>query len=189
MLDNINSKSNKDICWNQINPTGEKPGKVSHNGAVMYDGKMIIYGGLHNQVNSEKSLYIFNLETHEWKIKGQKGVKPMPRDEHSTLIYNDYLYVFGGSLIKGAFSNDLWSYSISTEEWKKIETANKPCPRSGHAACILGHSIYIFGGLADDNIRLNDLWECNLDNPEWIEIKCDSAPKVNFLLRQGVTHQ
>ena len=140
---------------------------------------MIIYGGLHNYVNTDKSLFSLNLDTLEWKAKNQKGAKPFPRDEHSLVIWNSTMFVFGGSLSKGSISNDLCSYSFETEEWKKIEiTGNKPCPRSGHAACVINSKMYMFGGISEENARLNDLWVCNLETPQWEEIKIENPPKV-----------
>jgi Rab9 effector protein with kelch motifs len=177
--EHINGKSTKDIEWFQISSKGDNPGKVSHHGCVLYKNEMIIYGGLHNYANTDKSLYSLNLETLEWKIKGQKGVKPVSRDEHSVVLYNSSIYIFGGSLSKGPLSNDLWVYSVETEEWKKLEiTGAKPSPRSGHAACILDSKMYVFGGISEENIRLNDLWVCNLDSSQWEEIKCEKPPKV-----------
>jgi len=177
--DHIAGKISKEIAWTQLEQTGDKPGKVSNHGAILYKDQMIIYGGAFNYVNSEKCLYSLDLKTVEWKAKNQKGIKPSTRDEHSVVLYNDSLILFGGSLTKGGFTNDLWVYSIENEEWKKIEsTALQPIPRSGHSACLLGSDMYVFGGLTDDNKRLNDLWICHLSNFQWEEIKTDNSPKA-----------
>ena len=177
--DHIAGKISKEIVWNQLEQTGDKPGKVSNHGAIVYKDQMIIYGGTFNYINSEKCMFNLNLKTLEWKAINQKGIKPSTRDEHSVVLYNDSLLVFGGSLTKGAFANDLWVYSIQSEEWKKIEsTGPQPMPRSGHSACILEADMYIFGGLTDENKRCNDLWVCHLSNYQWEEVKVENPPKA-----------
>lgn len=61
------------------------------------------------------------------------------------------LFLFGGEVSNHsgtcAFFNDLYSYNINTDQWKKIESGNSPLPRSGHQ--MITHPsgiILMFGG-------------------------------------------
>ena len=67
-------------------------------------------------------IYRFNIKTHE--IKAQKPQDeenmPEPRIGHASFIFQDFLYIFGGSLQDGNLLNDLWRLDLSNFAWEKI---------------------------------------------------------------------
>jgi hypothetical protein len=63
--------------------------------------------------------------------------KPSPRCSHSTVYYNNALYVFGGEYASAEnyhHYKDIWKFDIKTNMWQEIKPRNKggPTPRSGH---------------------------------------------------------
>lgn len=67
------------------------------------------------------------------------------------------IFVFGGMVEYGKYSNDLYELKVSTWEWKKIRPRSPkngdppPRPRLGHSFTLIGNKIYLFGGLANDS--------------------------------------
>jgi len=47
---------------------------------------------------------------------------PPHRTDHSTILVNDSLYVFGGRVVDALF-NDLWQYNLTTQSWTQITTS------------------------------------------------------------------
>lgn len=85
------------------------------------------------------------------------------------------LIVFGG-FVGGNCVNDIWTYSPSRKEWKKLTPASKTCPpqRANHAAALWhsskGDMMVIFGGTTETLDRLNDLWVFNIEKKTWDEV-------------------
>ena len=105
---------------------------------------------------------------------------PHTRDEHSCVIHNDTMIIFGG-FVFGERTNSIFRYSFRMNHWEKIHVKGKlqPCPRAGHSAVIRynkdsGDHMYIFGGKDDENCKLSDTWKFNLDTFEWTHIETDS---------------
>jgi hypothetical protein len=44
---------------------------------------------------------------------------PYPRDEHSAIVYEDSIIIFGGFSF-GKRTNDLFKYDIKNNEWVKL---------------------------------------------------------------------
>jgi len=109
---------------------------------------------------------------------------PLPAIEsHSAVIFEDEIWpkilIFGG-YSKGRFCNDIYTYDIYKEEWKKIEQGEKiPEPRIAHAVCVYNGNMYLFGGKTQDAKHLNDLWVYNIKENIWNQIIPDGEiPKV-----------
>lgn len=66
---------------------------------------MVVFGGFAAGQRSN-NVYILNLITNKWKV-AQTDSGPCPRSNHSTVIHNHCLYVFGGSDEEGEKLNDL----------------------------------------------------------------------------------
>lgn len=87
------------------------------------------------------------------------------------------VFVFGGMVEYGKYSNDLYEMKVATWEWKlvrpkipKNSSFPPPRPRLGHSFTLIGNKIYLFGGLANDSDNpkqnvpkyLNDLYTLEL---------------------------
>lgn len=87
------------------------------------------------------------------------------------------IFVFGGMVEYGKYSNELFELQATKWEWKKLspkppDNGPPPCPRLGHSFTMVGEKIYLFGGLANEsddpknNIPkyLNDLYTLTIKN-------------------------
>lgn len=89
---------------------------------------------------------------------------PLPRSSHSSAIFNECLFIFGGTSKEGKLLNDLWKCNLITFEWTEFpirKTDTVPNPRSGHKMCFYQDSIYLFGGKIGNFSETNDLWKLN----------------------------
>ncbi len=81
---------------------------------------------------------------------------PKTRDEHTALILDDSMIVFGGFAF-GQRTNDIFKYYFKSNTWEKIKNkgTKSPCPRAGHSAVICHKNqdqcMIVFGGKDDDN--------------------------------------
>ena len=107
---------------------------------------------------------------------------PHTRDEHSCVVHNETMLVFGGFAF-GERSNSIFKYNFRMNTWEKINHKSKaaPCPRAGHSAVIRynkeeGDHMYIFGGKDDENLKLSDTWKFNLSTQEWTCIETADEP-------------
>lgn len=78
--------------------------------------------------------------------------KPAPRYLHSAAWdqINNLMWIFGGLSLssdgQNEYLNDLWTWSLYTGTWQKIETKNPPKPRIGSSMTFLNGILYLFGG-------------------------------------------
>jgi hypothetical protein len=58
------------------------------------------------------TIYEFSFETNEWFYVDCHGFKPSPRFNHTSIIYNSNLFVFGGENQYGNKLNDLFCLNL-----------------------------------------------------------------------------
>jgi leucine-zipper-like transcriptional regulator 1 len=99
------------------------------------------------------------------------------RSKHTTVNYNDAIYVFGGDNGKNML-NDLIRFDVKDKSWSRaFASGSPPAPRYHHSAVVYEKSMFIFGGYTGDiwsNSNLtnkNDLFEYKLENGTWVEWK------------------
>jgi len=89
------------------------------------------------------------LNRKRWdKIDQCIGDIPSERTDHSAVLYEGQMYIFGGYDGKTRFS-DLYKCNLrkATFKWKRIAgDGTLPLNRFGHTAVIYEHSMFIFGG-------------------------------------------
>lgn len=115
--DDKEQKENKDsIDDSELHFNGDSPSKRWGHSCCVYKNKMIIFGGRFNS-KSLNSMYIFDLETLSWNKIDCKGNStgsnniPTARDSHTSLVYKNFMYVFGGNW-QDKKLNDLWRLNL-----------------------------------------------------------------------------
>jgi len=164
--------------WAKIDARGDIPLRGRHgHSACQFEGNLIIFGG-ELKFNEElkfrecsNDMYIFSLERKQWKWNKTEGKIIEPRRNHSAVIHNKQMFVYGGVSIEGSYMKDLWCFNFKTNHWKQIKAeGNKECGQAFHSmsACFNQKSlhnepqvtepgIYVFGGKDDDGIILDSL--------------------------------
>ncbi|ODV69880.1 galactose oxidase [Hyphopichia burtonii NRRL Y-1933] len=97
------------------------------------------------------------------------------------------LFLFGGECMVGSashFYNDLYSYTIDNDTWRKISSKNSPLPRSSHAMCAHPSGvILLFGGEFSSPkqstfYHYGDTWILDADTKEWTKIDQKRGPSA-----------
>lgn len=72
--------------------------------------------------------------------------------------YQTKIFIFGGMVEYGKYSNDLYELDISKWEWKKIDVNFEvlPSPRLGHSFTLIDKQIYLFGGLENSSLNVKE---------------------------------
>lgn len=84
----------------------------------------------------------------KWEIVNARGEIPSSREDHSAVIYEGSMVIFGGFTINGERSNEIYRYYFKDNKWEKVSVLglDAPVPRAGHSAIVFGDSMVIFGG-------------------------------------------
>lgn len=174
-LFNMNSHA-----WTVPKPTGKKPsGRYGHTIGVIaitnFDSKLYLYGGQLDDV-VYNDLCVFNLSSFrrpdvhwEW-VHPSDNIRPPPLTNHSMDVYDNKLWIFGGSTGK-RLSSDLWCFDPQLERWDKIKTLGQqqPEPVEEHASVIYKDLMIVYGGKNTDGEAVNDLFFLNLITKTWFK--------------------
>ena len=117
-LEKIKIEKNEDICYLSMHTADYNEQK----------NEIILFGG-YSEGEMLNTIYRFNIETREITKIDNAGADPnnipLPRTGHASFIYNNSLYIFGGSIKDGGLLNDLWKLDLESITWEKISTNNE----------------------------------------------------------------
>jgi len=110
--------------------------------------------------------FVANPQTNQWSgALSPSGTPPTARYAPTSVIYGDYMYVFGGS--DGSGKNDLHRLDLTTLTWSGAlsPSGTPPTARAHHTSVIYGDYMYVFGG--SDGSCKNDLHRLDLTTLTW----------------------
>jgi len=128
----------------------------------------IIFGGINPGRDYLNDTWLFHREVLEWTKFECGNDLPDPRSSHSSVVFEDALYIYGG-LANDTLCNDLWRLSVKNKRWGKIELYDESIcrPLYAHEGGLFIHEgqmrYFIFGGLTHfgensrDNVRSTNL--------------------------------
>ncbi|KYQ49475.1 Host cell factor [Trachymyrmex zeteki] len=162
------------LKWKRIaNPPGPQPRPRHGHRAVAIKDLMVVFGGGNEGIVDE--LHVYNTATNQWFVPSTKGDIPPGCAAYGFVVDGTRIFVFGGMVEYGKYSNELYELQASRWEWKRLKPKPPkheppPCPRLGHSFTLIGNRVFLFGGLANDsddpknNIPryLNDLYTLEL---------------------------
>jgi N-acetylneuraminic acid mutarotase len=125
---------------------------------------MYLFGGSNQQKRDHHhTFWLLDLKTLRWDIIQARGDVPINREDHTAVIYEGAIVVFGGFLPNGEKTNDIYMYYFKENKWEKVSVLGLDLPKSraGHSAIVFGDSMVIFGGRDEDSNKMNDIWVFN----------------------------
>jgi len=95
-------------------------GRQGHT-AVLHNENLIIFAG---RVVGKGRVYTndmwsFNIPSKVWSTVAMKGIIPVARHNHSAVLFNNCIYVFGGSN-NDEYFNDLYAFDLLSLSWTKL---------------------------------------------------------------------
>ena len=135
--------------WEILQTENETFARFCHS-SVVYENKMYVFGGKagENFQNLDDTIY-FDFEKYKWfDVEIKDEFKPEARYFHTSIVFEDSMYIYGGFDGISFFSN-IHKLNLKTNKWKEIKIwqKNEPTKRRSHSSSVLNSKMYIFGGI------------------------------------------
>ena len=115
--------------WYEVRLTGKVPERRGYHSDFIHNNKLYIYGGHDIREGSMDNLWVIDLEnfddldlmpedqdrTCEWKLlptKGSHTTGPGAISHHTSVVFGDKMYLFGGSKGNGEENKHLFALNI-----------------------------------------------------------------------------
>ena len=105
-----------------------------------------------------QDIWIYSIAKREWRQPTPGVVQPVARWMHTSVAFQDRMWIFGGCTTNMMLLNDVWMYDIKINTWSQIPPAldmPPPLPREGHTMIEDGT---VFGGISYGYKPFNDVW-------------------------------
>ncbi|KAK9729796.1 Laminin EGF domain [Popillia japonica] len=110
--------------WETVNPQNfVPPGSASHGAAVWRDSLYIVAG---ERYNTGKILYTYDFNGNIWETH-HYGEGPPSRYAHSTVLYGDKIFIYGGIVGNRGPTSELWAFDISAKIWENVTVKAVTC--------------------------------------------------------------
>ncbi|CAH0555288.1 unnamed protein product [Brassicogethes aeneus] len=165
--------------WETVNARSFVPGGAASHGAAVWKDSMYVVAG--ESYNRDFVLHVYDFNGNVWETPNIDS--PSSRYGHSTVIYGDKIFLYGGVLGNRGPTSELWAFDISAKVWENITVKAELCNGSymlcgplksaGHTATIINtpnkkddRMIVIFGHSPQLGY-LNTVQEYNFGTREW----------------------
>jgi N-acetylneuraminic acid mutarotase len=155
--------------WIDFPLINNSPGlRTSHTASVV-DNKMIIIGGMTGDIpRGMNVIHVFDFDTSSWQINTASGDIPESRREHSAVVANKNIIIYGGTdATKTVLYGDVAVLDTNTWSWTIQDTINPPKKRRGHSATLVGANMIVAFGRTDVSADTN-IYVLNILNWTWI---------------------
>eukprot|EP00403_Amphidinium_massartii_P044184 CAMPEP_0178456924 /NCGR_PEP_ID=MMETSP0689_2-20121128/46746_1 /TAXON_ID=160604 /ORGANISM="Amphidinium massartii, Strain CS-259" /LENGTH=777 /DNA_ID=CAMNT_0020083147 /DNA_START=45 /DNA_END=2376 /DNA_ORIENTATION=- len=156
--------------WTCIDPVyGSAPSARSGSKAVVCRDSIFFFGGYTKKDGDYfNDLFEFNIPQACWTRIDARN-QPTVRTDHSCIVYEASLYIFGGFDGRSRFQ-DLHQYGVEDREWFEVpSTDNTPMGRFGHSAVVYRSAMFVFGGW-NGHDTLDDLYEFSMTTNQWYSV-------------------
>lgn len=178
---NTNTSTYKGL-WQELKPPAPIPSRRCHHSASIVNNKLVIYGGQDITVGVFNDLWLLNIDNinpqnEHWYNIIATGDYPGPLCRHSAVVYNEEIYIYGGT--DGDYENsNLYRLNLETLVWSKYQG---PSPGvDSHSAIVHNDLMIIFGGYQGGSV-VNNLYIQSLSNFIWVkkELILQPSPRAN----------
>ncbi len=145
------------------------------------DSSMWILGG-HGKGDSELFGRVWAFSNDKWYLVTTNASWDA-RESHSSLVFNNKMWVLGGSAGDG-LKNDVWS-STNGIDWTDAGASNHWSARQEHTSVVFDNKMWVLGGSGVGDSLKNDVWS-SPNGRDWNEVKADSTNDPHsWSARQG----
>lgn len=166
------------INWTLVTANAEFSPRTLHT-SLVFDNKMWVIGG--NALDENNNSLLKNDIWHStdgitW-VEANKEANFDGRFSHTSVVFNNKMWVIGGFSSANPYQNDVWS-SDDGINWSQIILNADFSARNALEAFVFDDKMYIAGGGNID--RLNDVWSTT-NGSDWIEETATAsfAPRVS----------
>lgn len=186
---NLSNKSFEKINYNVYRDEKiEFPSPRTYHSSNYDEDKQIIYiyGGTDMNINNSKnnnfqSVWAFNLIKKCWKkIELVNGPPHGAPKGHSSILFDNKLYIFGGVILFKKFTNKLYTIDLNTKKIENIDY-NGAAPKAitFHSAILIDkHKFLIHGGLGKNYTPINDCYIFYFNDNKFEKINIPLIPNL-----------
>ena len=99
---------------------------------------------------------------------------PAPVAAAAIFTVNNEAYVFAGRTASGNYTNALWKYTPTSDQWTLFHTPDDVLPRVSSSACVVDNDVYLGlgykGPLHQDKGYLRDFWKFSPATQQWTRL-------------------
>lgn len=170
--------SHSQDVWMNIAVNGTAPLPRYWANGVLYSKFMYIYGGSNSSGGAFLDIHKFDVSSKRWINFSVGGTFPGVYGLSTSVVYQNYMYVFGGQNLIGL--NEIAKYDLSSDSWLGISAkGTPPSGRVGHSAVVYGNYMYIFGGISFMSYAgqtFNDIAKYDFTNDSWVNVTVKGTP-------------
>lgn len=158
--------------WRLVEDSGQQPPPTAGHSCVVAGDTMWVFGGEDDKGVTNR-LSCFEFETRQWTQVDSvtaDGSPLLPRRDHSAVVYEELMLVFGG------FGNDsdqleFMQFSAINKSWSEVFVCSerRPEKRGGHCCELYHQYMMIFGGMHHGKL-MNDLWVFDILTSVWTKV-------------------
>nr|XP_023015220.1 kelch domain-containing protein 3-like [Leptinotarsa decemlineata] len=165
--------------WSYMQIDGPEPTLRDFHTTVVIDDRIYLFGG--RGVESEphmnngrrlvycNSVWCLDLQPSTfycWRQCKVTGDKPVGRRSHSSFVYNDKMYIFGGyNSLRERHYNHMYEFDPKTMVWRKLHFEGEiPSERRRQACVVVGDRLFLFGGTSPEAPGLVDFRGQSMDD-------------------------
>uniref|UniRef100_A0A8D0HEE7 Uncharacterized protein n=1 Tax=Sphenodon punctatus TaxID=8508 RepID=A0A8D0HEE7_SPHPU len=173
-------KKTADYSWKPV-PQGKLSpcDRFKHACSIWKEWVYIYVGRCHHSLSD---FWRYSVVSNEWERLNCSDDGPEELEEHSMVVYQGVLYVFGG-MVDSAFTQGkipLWMYDIESASWTECQRSAveveqaAPANRKGHSAVVYNGSMYIYGGYFAIKGICQEFWALHFGTSEWSPVSTAS---------------
>jgi len=155
--------------------------------SVLHNNNVFIFGGRTDGENKQRKYlndtWVYSLEDKAWTKIKHEGPALMERWNHTAVLYDNCMWVFGGQTDSG-YTNELLKLDLETRKWLKVESKGTPSARHGHSCCVwqAAGQMVLFGGR--DGYQpahfANDFWLFDFTTLVWSQVHVANPPSGRY---------
>jgi len=145
------------MTWRRIMTTGIPPSWRDFHTLSFVEDKLYVFGGRSDRTGPfhtgprneiyDNTMYSLDLSTSVWSTEPVES-PPVGRRSHSAVVYNGFIYIFGGfNSVENSHYNALYVFDSRQRKQQIVMTKGKaPSPRRRQSCCLIGSKLFLFGG-------------------------------------------
>lgn len=174
------------LKWVTLLPSVRKfSDRFEHSAAFIKSNECVYVFGGNSQNSVLDDLLKYCFSESRWEVINKTEPWPSARYDHSLVVYEEGMFVFGGVLSDGSHSNELWIYDTATANWSLLASNStlQPPGLSGHSMTLVDDVMYIIGGKTDGGKYSSRIYSMNASSPQsWSTLKLSGGRSGDRLL-------
>ncbi|KAL8611934.1 hypothetical protein ACOMHN_034063 [Nucella lapillus] len=165
--------------WEAVELPGSGLPFLQGHTSVAHKNLVLIFGGTFSDSVGDAQLWTFDTDTGHVEEKKLKAgfTQPSCRRDHSAVVHNSTMYVYGGFVGSRGANQQMWALDIDDMKWMELRALSQSQPggRYSHSAVVAENAMWLFGGMAGLQPK-SDLWRYSFLLHQWKKVKALGSP-------------